>query len=424
MGWRISQESFMKDLTWLSDLKLRGSYGKVGNQNINNYNFADIYGGSVGGTFYDVNGSNSSPSTGYSLNTRGNASTVWEAAVSKNIGLDASLLNNSITFVLDVYDRYTNNLLFNPALPGTAGAAAPPFVNVGEMDNRGFDMSLGYRKSINRDLGFNASLNLSHYKNEIKKVSGTQDFFFSQGNLTERLPNGGAAVINKVGYAISSFNGLTVDGLIKTEAERAQMVGLGAAYIGGLKFKDINGDGKVSEADVSVIGSPHPKLTGGLNLGVNYKAFDVNAFLFGSYGNKILTGYLIQSYFMNFNANVLNDLLEKEGTGNYPKINQLDQASRNLSTFYVQDGSYLRLGNLQVSYNIPSATTKRLGLSNAKVYLQGQNLFTLTKYIGVDPAISNARIGNGGNLNDTSTGIDNGNYPSNKVGTIGVTLEF
>ena len=426
VGWRISQESFMQDLSWLSDLKIRASYGELGNQQIRDYNFASIYGGSVGSTFYDINGTNGGVATGYALTSRGNESTVWESSVNKNIGFDASLLNNSINVVLDVYNRYTNNLLFNPALPGTAGASSPPFVNVGEMQNKGFDFAITYRKNVNKDLGFNASLNLSHYKNEIKKVSGDNDFFYSDGGggLNGRLPNGGISVINKVGYPISSFNGYVVEGLIQTDAELAMHTGTGAAYKGGLKFKDINGDKKIDTDDITVIGNPHPKLTGGLNLGVNYKNFDLNAFLFGSLGNDIFTGYWIQSYFMNFNSNVLNNILENEGTGNWPKINQLDASSRNSSSFYIQDGSYLRLTNLQLGYTLPQGIAKKVGANHAKIYVQGQNLLTLTKYFGTDPAISNANIGNSGQFNDTSMGIDNGNYPSNKIVNIGVNLEF
>jgi TonB-dependent starch-binding outer membrane protein SusC len=421
VGWRVSQESFMKDLSWLSDLKLRASYGEVGNQNIRNYNFSDIYGGSVGGTFYDINGTNGGVATGYALTSRGNANTIWESAKTSNIGIDASFLNNAVTFVLDVYKRNTENLLFNPALPGTAGSAAPPFVNVGQMENTGFDLAVGYRKNVNKDLGFNASINLSHYKNIIKKVANNADEFYPNDNLTERLPQSNTAFINKVGYSISSFRGYIAEGLITTEAEKAKQVG---SAIGGLKFKDLNGDGIINDADNTIIGSPHPKLTMGLNLGTTYKSFDLNAFIFGTYGNKIFNATKIQTYFMNFNSNVAKGVVENQGVGLNPKINGLDASSRSSSTFYVEDGSYTRLGNLQLGYRIPKATIAKLGLSSARVYLQGQNLFTITKYSGVDPAVSNANIGNSGNVNDLRSGYDNGNYPSNKITTLGLSLEF
>lgn len=429
LGWRISQESFMKDLSWLSDLKLRASYGELGNQQIRNYNFTDIYGGAVGNSFYDINGTNSSVATGYFLTSRGNPGTQWETSKSKNFGFDAAFLNNALTVVLDIYSRNTENLLFNPPLPATAGLAAQPFVNVGSMLNTGWDLSANYRKSLNKDLSFNLGLTLSHYKNEIKKVSGDADFFYTDGTgLNSRIPNSGISVINKVGYPISSFNGFVVDGLIQTEAELKAHTGTGAAAIGGLKFKDVNGDGKIDGSDITIMGNPHPKLTGGLNIGVNYKNFDLNSFWFGSYGNQIFTGYWIQSYFMNFNANVLNNILENQGKivdgKAYPKINEQDRSSANVSDFYVQDGSYLRMTNLQLGYTLPQNILGKAGISRARVFLQGQNLLTLTKYFGTDPAISNANIGSGGNVNDGGMGLDNANYPSNKVINLGINLEF
>jgi TonB-dependent starch-binding outer membrane protein SusC len=423
-GWRISQESFMSDLSWLSDLKLRGSWGVMGNQDIRNYNFADIYGGGVGSTFYDINGANGGVATGYALTSRGNAETKWEEAESVNVGLDAAFLNNALTVVLDVYKRQTNDLLYNPPVPGTAGSAQPPFRNVGQMENKGFDLNVGYRKSLSKDLSFNTSINLSHYKNKILKVSDNGTEFPSNDNLTERFPQGSTVFINRVGYPISSFQGFIVDGLITSEAQRAKHTGTGGAYIGGLNFKDVNGDGVVNQSDNAIIGSPHPDLTAGLNLGLTWKNIDVNAFLFGSFGNDIFNATLIQSYFMNFNSNVIKDILTKEGTGNWPKINGLDASSRSASTFYVEDGTYVRLQNLQVGLRLPKTVYSKLGMSGARVYLQGQNLFTMTKYSGIDPAVSNANIGNSGNVNDLRSGYDNGNYPSNKMMTVGVNFEF
>ncbi|WP_304232737.1 TonB-dependent receptor [Jiulongibacter sediminis] len=427
VGWRLSQESFMQDLTWLSDFKLRASYGELGNQQIRNYNFASIYGGAVGTTFYDINGTNSGAATGYAQTSFGNPNTTWETSKTRNIGFDAGLFNNSINVVLDVYSRSTSDLLFNPALPGTAGAASPPFVNVGSMLNKGFDLSANWRKSLSNDFGINLGLNLSHYKNTIERVSGDQDFFYPDGTgLNSRIPNSGISVRNEVGHSISSFYGYVVDGLITNEAELATHTGTGGSAIGGLKFRDVNGDGEVTGADTDFIGNPHPKLTGGLNIGLNYKNFDLTSFWFGSYGNDIFTGYWIQSYFMNFNANVLNNILENQGKivdgKAWPAINGQDRSSPAVSSFYVQDGSYLRMTNLQLAYNLPASISSKIGASNARLYVQGQNLITLTNYFGTDPNVSNANIGGG--VNDGGMGLDNGNYPANKQWNLGISLEF
>jgi TonB-dependent starch-binding outer membrane protein SusC len=426
VGWRVSQEGFMKELPWISDLKVRASYGEVGNQDIRDYNFSNLYGGSVGSTFYDINGTNGNVATGYALTARGNASTIWESAKTTNFGIDASFLNNSLTVVLDIYKRNTDNLLYNPQLPGTAGSSQPPYVNIGAMENTGFDLALNYRKSVNKDLSFNVALNLSRYKNNIVKVENNSDFFLPNDGLDGRLNY--PAFINKVGYPISSFRGFVVESLITTEAERAnQYTG---SVIGGLKYKDISGpdgkpDGKITDDDRTIIGTPHPSLTAGLNLGVNYKSFDLTAFMFGSFGNDIFNYTKMFSYFMNFNSNIGKDVLAVQGTGLNPKINGSDLASRESSTFFVENGSYVRLANLQLGYRLPKDLAKKIGVGGARVYVQGQNLLTITGYSGVDPAISNANIGNSSNVNDVSkSGFDAGQYPANKITTIGVSIEF
>ena len=415
-GWRVSEEGFMKEIPFVSDLKIRGGYGELGNQQINDYNFSDNYGGSVASTFYDINGNNSTPSTGYALRSRGNASTIWESSKTTNFGVDAAFLNNTLTFVLDIYKRNTENLLFNPPLPGTAGSASAPFVNVGAMQNTGYDITLGYRTKIAKDLNFNTSINLSHYRNEIVRIAGTQTEFFPTDGLTERFPQGSSVYTNRIGSPISSFQGYVTDGFITSEAEVKKQVG---SAIGGLKFKDINNDNVIDDKDLQIIGSPHPDLVAGWNIGLNYKAFDFNAFLFGSFGNQIFNATKIQTVFLNFNSNPIKDILTNP---TYPKINGLDASSRSASSFYVEDGSYVRLANLQVGYNVPTTFTKKYGMSNVRLYVQGQNLFTITKYTGADPAVSNANIGNNGQVNDLRTGYDNGNYPSNKMLTFGVNL--
>jgi TonB-linked SusC/RagA family outer membrane protein len=420
LGWRVSQEGFMKELPFISDLKLRASYGEVGNQDIRNYNFSNLYGGSVGSTFYDIN-SSGSPATGYALTARGNASTIWESAKTSNFGIDAAFLNNSLTMVLDIYKRNTDNLLYNPQLPGTAGSSSPPYVNIGAMENTGFDLALNYRKTVNKDLGFNIGLNISRYKNNIVKVENNSDFFLPNDGLDGRLNQ--QAFINKVGNPISSFRGFIVESLITTEAERAnQYTG---SVIGGLKFKDINGDGKITDDDRTIIGSPHPSLTAGLNLGANYKGFDLTAFMFGSFGNDIFNYTKMFSYFMNFNSNIGKDVLAIQGTGNNPKISGSDVASRESSTFFIENGSYVRLANLQLGYRLPKDLAKKVGVGGARLYIQGQNLLTFTGYSGVDPAVSSANIGGNSNVNDVSkSGFDGGQYPANKITTIGLSLEF
>ena len=194
--------------------------------------------------------------------------------------------------------------------------------------------------------------------------------------------------------------------------------------IGGLRFKDLNGDKKINDADLGIIGSPHPDLVAGLNLGVDYKNWNVNAFINGSFGNEIFNYVKIFTHFRQFFSNVDREYYLNNGKNGTPKLNASDAGSRQASTYYVEDGSYVRLGQLQIGYNLPKATAKKFGMSNLKLYVQGQNLFTITKYSGLDPALSNANIGDGRNLNDIWMGFDIGQYPSNKLVSFGVQVDF
>lgn len=430
VAWRLSSEPFLANNTFISDLKLRASWGKTGNENIANYNFADRWGGTVGSAFYDVNGANSASTTGYHLTNVGTTTlgqpTKWEEAVTTNVGIDASLLNDKLTLVLDVYKRETNDLLYNAALPGTFGYLAPnaPFRNTASMTNTGFDLGLDYRGQVSSDLSYNIGLNLSRYKNEINRIDGITEFFYpnpAQGRIDNRLPT--QININQVGYSISSFRGYRTDGIFETQEELDALDQPGA-QVGGLRFKDLNGDGSITDADLAIIGNPHPDFTLGLNLGASYKNFDFSAFIFGSFGNEIFNYTRLFTHFRQFFSNVSQEYYENNGKGGEPRLNILDTSSRQASDYYVENGSYVRLGQLQIGYNVPLSGGIQNTISNLKIYVQGQNLFTITKYSGLDPALSNANIGDGRNLNDIWTGFDIGQYPSNKLFTFGVSAGF
>ncbi len=426
-AWRISGEDFMKD-GMFDDLKLRLSWGKTGNQAIPDYNFVDRWGGSIGSAFYAIDGSNNSATTGYHLTAIGtdalNSPTKWEEGETANIGIDATLLDNKLGVVLDVYRRKTNDLLYNSALPGTVGFVTVPFRNVASMQNTGFDFQITWRDNISKSLSYNIDLNLGRYVNEILKVDDAVDFFYpngQQGVIDNRLSTN--ININKVGFPISSFRGFVVDGTFQTQADLDAIEQNPGEVIGGLRFKDLNGDKVINDSDYDIIGNPHPDFFGGLNLGVSFKKFDVNAFLVGSYGNDIFNYTRVFTHFRQFFANVHRDYYLENGTNGTPKLNAADTGSRFASSYYVEDGSYLRLGQLQVGYTIPFAASK-VGLSKLKVYAQGQNLLTITGYSGLDPALSNANVGPGNNLNDIWTGYDIGQLPSSKIFTFGVVADF
>lgn len=424
VGWRLSDEAFMQNVGWIDDLKLRAGYGVTGNQSIPSGRVFNQFGGNTGNAFYNINGNGSSLAPGYSLTSVGNSDLKWEENISTNVGIDASLWQGKVQFVFDVYKRTVDGLLFAPGRPGTAGNASPPFKNIGKMDNKGWDMSLGYNGNIGSDLKFSADLNLTHYKNEIVSIDGQQDFFF--GNFGGRLGN---IVINEVGSPIGSFFGWKTDGYFQTQGE-VDASGQDGAAVGRIKFVDLDGDGAITADDKTVIGSYHPDLTGGINLGLQYKGFDANVFVFGSFGNDIFDITKEFTVFRLFNTNIREDRLTDSWTpdnpnAKYPKIDQSDGFSNNASDFYVSDGSYVRLKNLQIGYTIPSARFGNVGIESLRLYVSGQNLFTISGYDNLDPALpAVTNTVNGLNVADQRAGIDRGTYPTNKILTFGLTASF
>ncbi|WNJ19687.1 TonB-dependent receptor [Pontibacter sp. G13] len=424
-AWRISEEGFMQSVNWISDLKLRAGWGITGNQNIPGGNAFARFGGGTSSTFYDITGSQTGLTTGYALTARGNADTKWEENVSANLGLDVSLFDGRFGVVLDVYDRTTEGLLYNPANPGTSGTAAPAFVNIASMQNRGIDVQLNFNNNIGRDLELDASLVFSHYRNEILDIDGSSESFFP-GGFDSRI---GIVNINEVGSPISTFYGLTADGLFRSQDDVDNHATQDGAAIGRIRFKDLNDDGVINDDDKGVIGNPHPDFTTGLNLAANYKGFDLSLFFFASVGNQVFNYNRVFDTFGLFNSNVRKEVLtnsfsEDNPDGDLPRLDVEDTYSQQPSSFYVEDASYLRLKNVQLGYTLPRAVLGNT-FSNLRVYLQGQNLFTITNYSGIDPAPSNFGVQGGGGLPaDQWNGFDFGNYPANRIMMIGVNASF
>jgi TonB-linked SusC/RagA family outer membrane protein len=427
-GWRISNESFMQDNDFFSNVMLRVGYGVTGNQSIPGGRAFDLFGGGTGDTFYAIGGGNNT-FTGYRQSSLGNPDLKWEENTSINAGLDLEFFDGRFNFVLDVYERTTDNLLFAPGLPGTAGVAAPPIVNIGKMQNTGFDVSIGFRENISRDLSVSVSLNGSHYKNEILRIDGEQESF--QGPIGSRFGN---AVINQVGFPIGSFRGLKTDGIFANQAEVNAHVQQDGAAPGRFRFVDVNGDGRITAADRTIIGDPHPDFIAGLDLGFQYKNWDFNANIFGTFGNDIFDVQKEFYVFRNFNTNVRKDLLTKSavvqngqvtnlGSAIYPQLDISDTFSSQQSDFFVEDGSYVRLRSIQVGYTFPPDVVP--GMRNLRLFLQAENLFTITGYSGLDPALPALAAGSGGiDVRDQARGLDRGSYPSNKTLTFGVSAVF
>jgi TonB-linked SusC/RagA family outer membrane protein len=421
-GWRLSRESFLSNSSLFSNVMLRFAWGVTGNQQIPAGRIVSQLGGDRGDTFYDIGGTGTSIRPGYKVTAIGNADLKWEENRSVNVGLDLEFLDGRGTFTADVYQRNTNNLLFDPRTPATAGSAAPPIVNIGKMRNKGIDFSLGYRGTLGGSTAWSVSLNGSHYKNEIVQIDGVSQFFYGPISVREQNP-----VINQVGYPIGSFYGLVADGYYRDAADAAPFASSGAAP-GRIKFKDLNGDGLITSADRAVIGSPHPDFTGGLDLSVRRGGWDFSATVFGTFGNQIFNAQKYWEVFRYFDTNVRADLLENSWTptnqnSKYPKLDANDAFSRQFSSYWVESGTYVRLRALQVGYNLPPAWIR--WIPAARVYVQAENLFTITGYTGLDPALPAAStFGAAGDIRDQFRGIDRGTYPSNRTFTIGISTTF
>jgi TonB-dependent starch-binding outer membrane protein SusC len=419
LGWHISKEAFLENNKILNDLNLRFSYGITGNQNIAAGRIQSGFGGSVGDTYYAITGANA-VQAGFRQTSIGNNNLKWEENKSTNFGADLQLFNNLLNVVIDVYQRNTDNLLFNPALPATAGVASVPIVNIGEVKNNGIDLSIGHQ-----GVSWNATLTGQKYKNEIVRIDGVQKEFTTSAFCGRY----GCANINRVGEPIGAFYGFKSLGMFRDAADVAASPTQNGAKPGRLKFADIDGDGKVTSAnDRTIIGSPHPDFTSTLDLGIRRGNWDLQGAIFGSFGNDIFDRQKEFYVFRNFSTNVRKDLLTDSWRpdnldAKYPRLDNLDNDSHAISSFYVEDGSYVRMRNIQLGYNLPQSMAK--WMSATRVYIQAENLFTITGYDGLDPALPALNVnGAAGDIRDQFRGIDQGSYPSSKTFSIGIVTSF
>jgi len=423
VGARLSELAFMKDLTFVNDLKVRGGWGKTGNQLIPNvYNAYTLFTPDPNNNAYDIGGAGNAISSGFDIAQFGNSNGRWETNTSTNIGLDATLMNSKLDIAFDWYTRTTSDMLTQVPIPRSSGTAGIPYVNIGEVNNTGIDLNVTYRDQIG-DFRYTISGQISQYKNNVVKLNDdplAQIFGFST-----RLP---AISLTKAGLPIASFFGYVVEGVLKTDAEAAAAVQIpGYTRAGVFKFKDVNGDGKINASDRTIIGNPHPDFTYGLNVNLGYKNWDLTVFAQGVQGNELFNYLKYWTDFNTFQGNRSKDMLYNSWKAQgdnamLPRLNANDTFSQQISTYFVEDGSYMRLKNIQLTYTVPTTVLKKIKLSSMQIYVQGQNLFTLTKYKGLDPDIN---IRNSGADNqDIHMGIDEGAFPVSKSYNVGLRVGF
>ena len=422
-GVRLTELEFMKKLTFIDDLKVRGGWGQTGNQNIPNvYNAYTLYTPDPLNNAYDITGSGNSIANGFDLTQFGNPNGRWETNTSTNIGIDATMLKSKLEVIIDLYNRTTTNMLTQVPIPKTAGTGSIPYVNIGEVNNKGVDLNVTYRDKVG-DFKYSIGGMISKYKNNVVKLNDNPNA--SVFGFSTRLPS---ISLTKAGLPIASYYGYFVDGVIKDDAEAAAAPKFGSYTRAGVfKFRDVNGDGVITAADKTIIGNPHPDFTYGFNINLGYKNWDFAMFGQGVYGNEIFNYLKYWTDFNTFQGNRSHDMLynswKKQGdVALLPRLNSQDGTSQQISSYFVEDGSYMRIKNLQLTYTFPVAILSKIKLSSAQIYVQGQNLVTITKYKGLDPDINLRTSGN--DNQDIHMGIDEGAFPVAKSYNVGVRVGF
>jgi TonB-linked SusC/RagA family outer membrane protein len=431
VGWRLSKENFLKNVTWLNDMKIRAGYVTLGSlagvqqhQSIANL----LKKKTNGNANYDITGTGNSTITGLYKYQLGNLATTWETDKVKNIGLDMTLLNNKLSFSVEYFEKSITGLLFNLHPLSPIDVPNAPYINGGNILNKGIDFDAQYHGNIGSDFKFDLGINLSHYSNKVTSLAGGLKYLDINSAGSTRLQN---FVRLQPGEPVGEFYGYKVIGLYKDAADIAASPTDGNAQPGFFKYQDTNHDGKITADDRTFIGNPNPKITGGFTLNMYYKGFDFNAFLYGSFGGKVVNYVKYWTYFPqvftgNVSADILSDKVWKPGADNsratVPVLTRIANADNtgNFNSWYVESGTYVRLKSLTIGYTIPNSKIKSLGISKLRFYLLGNNLFTATKYSGLDPELQGSDL-----TKSTSFGIDFGNYPANqKIYNIGVNATF
>jgi TonB-dependent starch-binding outer membrane protein SusC len=419
-GWNVTEEKFMQNLKSISHLKLRGSWGQLGNQEIGIYPFSSLV--QTGSLVYDFGGQ---IATGAELVESGNSNIKWETTTQTDGGLEMSFFGDRLSLTADYYDKKTNDILVRVPLPQSAGSFTPPYVNAGKVRNNGFEFGLTFRNTSG-GLHYEIGGNIATVHNEVISLAGTQPllggFGLSDGPITKTEP----------GYPMGSFFLYKAEGLFQTQAEiDAAPFQSADTRPGDVRFADLNGDHVIDDKDRAHLGNPFPNFTYGFNLTLNYKRFDLSMLIQGVQGNDVYFLYgnfAYETQLRGFNSysDILNRWTPTNTNTDIPRVSVDDRnRNRRTSTRFLEDGSYLKMRNLTLGYDL-TKVIKNAKLSYWRVYVSSQNLFTITKYHGLDPEIqANTNDTKGYDIpSDLAVGIDWGTVPAPRTFLIGMNLNF
>ncbi|WP_294331047.1 TonB-dependent receptor [uncultured Chryseobacterium sp.] len=415
LGWNVNNESFWPENKIINTLKLRGGYGILGNDGIDDFQFASFY---VSGANYPGfnNAGNEVVLPGYYPNTLANPDLKWETTSQLNFAADLKLFTN-FNLTVDYYKKKTSDILRKIFIPGYVGVTNAPTANIGDMENEGVEVELGYKKNWS-DWGISVNGNFAYLKNTVTKLEKGRDYIDGPG-----FQSMGSVSRIQVGESYGSFYGYNTLGIFQNQAQinsyvnaNGQMI-LPNAKPGDFIWADTNGDGAITDADKVNLGNSIPKFTFGMTINLNYKNLDFMIFAQGQAGNKIFQGLRRLDL---LNANYQTTILDRwtgEGTSNTTPRLTVNDTNHNytwMSNYYLQKGDYLRIKLVQLGYTLPQSVTQNFGVSKLRFYVTGENLFTFTKYTGYDPEIAAG----------DSFGIDRAYYPQARTFIFGANITF
>ena len=411
-AWRISQEKFFPKSNTLSDVKIRLGWGQNGNSAIsNNYASYSVYAYNTGTGSYDLNGTNTNTVTGITVSSSGNKDLKWETTTQTNLGLDFKMFNNNLNVSFDYYWKLTKDMLTEPPTLAVDGENATIWMNTGDMRNTGFEITIDYNSpTYSNGISWAGSLNVSKYKNKVVKLNDYESSIGSEIRLMEGQPMG-------------VYYGYVCDGIFQSEEEVSSHATQEGGGVGRLKFRDLNNDGVIDEDDQCIIGDPNPDLSVGLNLSVSWKGFTLSTFLTGEFGFDIYNSTKKQLDFFsyggtntNHGTSTLNAWTESNTSATVPALSLSDDNNEvRMSTYFIEDGSYVKMKYLKLAYDFPSKWIKCFGARSLSAYVQAENIFTITGYSGLDPEVP---------LSTYGSRVDNAPYPRSRTFTFGVNVQF
>ncbi|MDO1449680.1 TonB-dependent receptor [Rhodocytophaga aerolata] len=413
IGWRISNENFMSNITFVNDLKLRASYGVTGNNAIGNYRAISL----LGSNNYVIG---DAVVPGLAASSLSNNDLSWESQSQLDIGIDLSVWNGRVNITSDYYDKRNKDMLFNIQTPSATGFTNA-FVNVGEVQNKGIELGINTRNLVG-EFQWSTSFNITFNKNKVLAMNEETARIF--GSTAPRANSN----VTQVGYPIGVFYGRRAIGIFNSDQEAAEIGGQPNAKAGDIRWKDVNEDGKIDDNDREVIGNPNPDFFFGFNNSFSYKGFTLDITTNGMYGQDVYNAmFAINNSGVQNNLSFIDEARwrspEEPGSSQYGRlwgraIRGGLNGNTSYSSLYIFDASYWRIRNITLAYTLPAAWLKNIKVQNARVYVAANNLYTFTKYIGYDPEVGIAES------NQTAFGVDFGTYPLNRSFTLGLNLSF